>query len=195
MAITGSQQENTAEFAVSLSLNVGQVTLQGESVQEMYFTEDIFKFCVTGKIRFYDKNGVFELGPITGNEKINIIYGEEEDTEWTFYIYKMARVQGDSSTEKGTKQTIDIFFTDNMFYPLTFIKFSKSWKDKKIFDIVTDISENLLGIGKWDWQEKSSDKLSFYYSPYWTAKSNIDWLLERMVGKKSGKTGYCFFNN
>jgi hypothetical protein len=75
------KQENTGEFTVVLSLDIGDVTLDASSVRQFYFIEDIFSFCVTGKIIFTDERGIFEFGPLTGNETISIVYGEEEDTE------------------------------------------------------------------------------------------------------------------
>ncbi|MFW6377492.1 MAG: hypothetical protein ACOCZ5_02485 [bacterium] len=56
------------------------MVLSGDEVIQLYFVEDIFSYCMTGKMIFTDTRGLFEFGPITGNETIKIHYsrGDEE---------------------------------------------------------------------------------------------------------------------
>ncbi|MBD3320694.1 MAG: hypothetical protein GF350_06325 [Chitinivibrionales bacterium] len=122
----GDRQENTGEFTVSLSLDVGEVTLDNSSIQQFYFIEDIYSFCITGKLVFHDQRGILEFGPITGNESVNVSYGEETDIEKTFYIYKLSRIDQSAQVAPATKEVIEIFFVDQMFYQLNFFQFSKS---------------------------------------------------------------------
>jgi len=190
-----NKPENSADFTVSLLLDYGQITLQSDSINEIYFIEDIFSYCVTGKIQFVDKYGVLEFGPITGNESITISYGEENDIEKIFYIYKISKIQGDNTSEAGTTQKIDIFFTDHMFYNLNFLQFSKSWKNQTISDIIFDISTDILGVSKWQWKQTTLNSLPYFYTPYWTANTALNWLLERSKEAKSGKAGMCWYNN
>ena len=139
-------KNNASNFVVTLSLDAGEMTLDVASIKEFYFVEDIFSFCVTGKIIFSDHRGILEFGPITGNEKISVVYGEEVDTEKVFFIYKISDISKHETTENGRNQLIEIFFVDQMFYSLNFFQFSKSWSNKRISDIITDISKNILGV-------------------------------------------------
>ena len=76
-----NKQENTGDFVVVLKTDFGQITLTTDQVKEFYFIEDIFSFCVTGKITFTDRNGIFEFGPLTGNEMLSVVYGNADDKE------------------------------------------------------------------------------------------------------------------
>lgn len=189
------RQENTGEFSVSLATKLGQINLKNDSIEELYFIEDIFSFSMTGKLIFYDKYGVFEFGPLTGNEKLTVYYGIENDIEKVFYIYKMAKIQSDSSANPGSKQTIELYFTDEMFYSLNFIQFSKSWKNEKVSNIIYDIAENIMGVSSWNQKENSLDTMDYFYSPYWSPNTSINWLMKRSKGSKSRKASYVFFNN
>jgi len=189
------KQENTNEFSVSLSLDIGDVILDVASIVELYFIEDIFSFCVTGKIIFTDQRGVFEFGPLTGNERINIIYGDEDDEEWTFDIYKVSSIDKTEDARGGTSQAIEMFFVDVMFFPLNHLQFSRSWKDKRASSIIFDIAENMLGVGRWEHKEIAKEKLDYFYMPYWTPYTAIKWLLQRCTSKNLNVPGYCLYNN
>jgi len=107
----------------------------------------------------------------------------------------MSKIEGDATVQAGTTQTIDIFFTDSMFYGLNFLQFSKSWKDEKISDIIFDISEDILGVSKWDWKKETSNKLEYFYSPYWSPHTSLDYLLKRGEEISSKTPGLCWYNN
>lgn len=188
------KQEHTGEFTISLSLDLGEVSLDNSSVMQFYFVEDIFSYCVTGKLIFTDQRGIFEFGPLTGNERVNISYGEDSDIEKSFFIYKLSNVDQHSQVAGGTKEVIEIFFVDQMFYQLNFFQFSKSWIDKKTSTIIIDIADKFLGVRKWGKKELSKDNISFY-SPYWTPNTCISWLMKRARGINSNNPGYLFYNN
>lgn len=188
------RQDTTSEFVVILQTDAGQVVLNSEQVREFYFIEDILSFCVTGKLVFTDNNGIFEFGPLTGNERLGVIYGSS-DKEWTFSVFKMSRIEKNSSTDESSSQTIQLFFVDTTFYNLNFLSFSRSWKDEKITDIVQDISTDMLGITKWDKKEKIKESMDFFYMPYWSPNLALTWLLRRSTGTQSKQPGFCFYNN
>lgn len=188
-------QENTSSFTITLSLDYGEITLDTRMVQEFYFIEDIFLFCVTGKLSFIDDAGLLEFGPITGNERINVVYGELDDSEWSFNIYKINKIEKNNTAETSVDSTIEIFFTDAMYYPLNFLKFSRSWSNTKITDIVDDIATNILGVTQWDKKEDSQESLENFYIPYWTSNSTINWLLKRATSTTSKVSDFLFYNN
>jgi hypothetical protein len=190
-----NQQENTSEFSVSLSLDFGNILLDSEMIEQLYFIEDIFSYSITGKLKFKDNKGVFEFGPITGNETITLIYGIEDFKELTFNIYKIKKIEKDTRANDGSSQTIEMFFADKTFYPLNFLKFSKSFTDKRISDIIKDLVENFVGVSSWDKQEKSKELLDFFYLPYWTINQTITWLLKRCTSNSSKNSDMIFYNN
>lgn len=187
-------QEGVKKFSVVLGLDAGRMLLDSNNIKQLYFIEDIFSFSVVGKLIFTDDRGIFEFGPLTGNETLTIIYGEDETIEKSFYIYKLSSVNQLSQTNPENDNVIELFFVDNTFYPLNFIQFSKAWKDEKTSDIIKDISTEWLNIEKWEKWENSNEVLKYYYSPYWTPKTNISWLLKRSSGNNYKTSGYLFYN-
>lgn len=188
-------QDNTKSFTISLELNKGIITLDSSDVISFYFIEDILSYSIVGKLVFTDNRGISEFGPLSGNESIGLIYGEEEDIERKFKIYSISKIEQGKGQSAGDKNIIEIYFTDTMFFTLNFLQFSKSWKNEKYSKIIKDIGENLLGIQKWDKFESSKEKLECFYMPYWTPKTTINWLIKRCSGIKSKEAGYCFYNN
>jgi hypothetical protein len=182
-------------FSVVMHLENASATIDNKDVYLLYFIEDIFSSCVAGKLEFSDPYGAFELGPITGNERITIIYGVGEEIERDFTIYKINRVDQQSTYERAGMQVFELFFVDDMFYALNYQIFSRSWTDSKVSEIVADICTNFLGDPDFDKFESSVETLDNFYSPYWTPREAIKWLMRRASGSGSGQAGYLFYNN
>jgi len=189
------KQKGHGDFVVTLQLDIGQIVLGVEQVREFYFIEDIYSYCVTGQITFTDRQGIFEFGPLTGNERISIVYGENNDEEWTFDIFKTSRIERNNGGREGESGLIQLFFVDSMFYNLNFLHYSRSWKDEKISTIIDEMSTNMLSVDKWGQKETTEETLDFFYMPYWTPNKAITWLLKRSTGNRSKMPGFCFYNN
>lgn len=187
-------QEGVKKFSVVLGLDAGRMLLESNNIKQLYFIEDIFSYSIVGKLIFNDDRGILEFGPLTGNETLTIIYGEDEVIEKSFYIYKISNINQISQTNPETDNVVELFFVDYMFYSLNFLQYSKAWKDEKISKIVKTIGSEWLNIEKWDKWEDSNESLEYYYSPYWTPKTNISWLLKRASGSKYNSSGYLFYN-
>lgn len=82
----------TGKYSVYLVIDGKEVSVMTAEIEQLYFIEDIFSYSVVGKLQFNDRQGILEFGPLTGNEKIGIIYGVAEDTERVFDIYKINRI-------------------------------------------------------------------------------------------------------
>ena len=186
-------QEQT--LSVQLVLEAGVAILDNKDVYMLYFIEDIFSSVITGKLQFADPYGTFELGPVTGNEKIIISYGQDEDREIEFVIYKVNTIQQMGQIESGTKQVFELYFVEEMLYDLNHYTYSRSWTNTYTSDIIADILRVMLGnptLGMW---EDSNEYLENFYMPYWRPKEAIKWLIERSSGYRSKQGGYLFFNN
>lgn len=194
MSSSLKKQEDTRTFTVSITTDAGIITLEPSDIMQFYFVEDIFSMSITGKIVMVDKRGLLECGPLTGNEKLGLIYGEEEDIEKEFKIYNVSKISKLETVDPSGKNVIEVFFADLMFFPLNFLQFSRVWKDKKFSDIIKDIGENFLGIKTWDKFEDCKETIPHFYSPYWNANTCIKWLMKRCSSAKTNKTGYCFYN-
>lgn len=194
MSSSLKRQDDTRIFTISITTDTGIVTLDSSDIMQFYFVEDIFSMSITGKLVMIDKRGLLECGPLTGNEKIGLIYGEEEDIEKEFKIYNISKVSRIETVDPSGKTVIEVFFTDLMFFPLNFLQFSRAWKNVKYTDIIKDIGENFLGVTTWDKFEDCKETIPHFYSPYWNATTCIKWLIKRASSAKDGRTGYCFYN-
>ncbi|NCD00177.1 MAG: hypothetical protein EOL95_10820 [Bacteroidia bacterium] len=126
MSSSLKRQDDTRIFTISITTDTGIVTLDSSDIMQFYFVEDIFSMSITGKLVMIDKRGLLECGPLTGNEKIGLIYGEEEDIEKEFKIYNISKVSRIETVDPSGKTVIEVFFTDLMFFPLNFLQFSRA---------------------------------------------------------------------
>lgn len=184
-----------SKYTVYITFDDEDVHIDNSSIEKFYFIEDIFSYSIVGKLTFHDRQGILEFGPLTGNEKVGIVYGVEEDVERVFDIYKINRIISSWSNANTKENFIEIVFVDEMFYNLTNRKYSRSWKNTKGSQIVSDISKNILEVDDFDDWEDSVEIMEYFYIPYWTPKKAIDWIMKRCRGVLSKKPGYLFYNN
>ena len=189
------ERPQESSVAVILHMESTSATIDNKDLYHLYFIEDIYSSCMAGKIQFADPYGAFELGPITGNEKLTIVFGVEEDIQREFIIYKVQRVDQLSSFERGGMQVFEIFFVDSMFYDLNYKSYSRSWVDTSISDIVKDICKYMLDDPTFGQFETSNETLANFYMPDWTPREALKWLMRRASGFNSGQAGYLFYNN
>ncbi len=196
MALVDSERtfEETQTIAIIFESFEKGFTLQMEDVEVFYFIEDIFSHSMNGVLRFRDMYGFSEFAPLTGdNERIHIRYGQDSDKELSFDVYQVSEIAG--LNPSGEQQNlIEIVFVDGLFQLFTQQKFSRSWQDESISNIVRHISRYALGVDTFSNIEGSTETIDFVM-PFWTVKHAIDYLARRGTGSISGQPGYLFFNN
>lgn len=195
---TGVVELNSGIYSVILYLEKGSVILNNTDILELFFIEDIFKFCLVGKISFNDRYNILEYGPFTGNEKLEIIYSVGTNVrDLVFDIWKIGNIQQLTSGPNETSQNlISMQFVDPFFIPYSQRKYSKSWTNTKYSSIMEDILKNMVymkDIQKMN-VEVSSNSTDFVI-PYWNPITAIRFLMRRGKGIKSGTSGYLCFNN
>jgi hypothetical protein len=86
---------NKEIFDVLLITEKSTIALNNADINQLYFIEDIFKFCLIGTMTFNDRYNLMEYGPFTGNEKIAIVYAvdDKRSRELLFDIWKVGRIQ------------------------------------------------------------------------------------------------------
>lgn len=172
--------------------------LDSQDIVDCYFIEDIYSFCLTGKIAFYDVYGLFERGPLTGNEMISLTYGVEENREIVFHIWKVNTITQTSEVNSTAENLIEVFIVDSSFYNMMVTKFSRSFTaETKYTDVVKHLLENMVGWQKKDILiEESKNNLPDNWAiPYWNVAQSINWLLKRSIGIITGTSGYLCYNN
>jgi len=186
-------------YAVVLLTEIGNVVMQNEDIYELYFVEDIYSFCMVGKIIFNDRYNFFENGPFTGQEKIALIYGRgESDKNMVFDIWKINRIsQAGSGIRESNEQIMEIQFVDPFYAALSLRRYSRSWQNERYSKIISDILNYMVFVQDGGFPlnvEESSNKTDFII-PYWTPKTALNYLCRRAKGRRSGTSGYLVFNN
>jgi hypothetical protein len=187
-------------FSVVIKLDaLNVVNIDLKDIYRCFFQEDIYSFGTLGKITMFDRYGLKEYGPLTGDETVDIIYGESESglVAKTFSMVEIAKISGVTEAQAGHTSVIEVYFTEVYFKNLTMKKFSKSWNNAKASDIVTDIINNMLDINLSKTQIETSDKpIPNFCMMYWTPADTIRWLSARAKGTQGRcNYGYLFFSN
>ena len=180
---------------VKKDTTTGNIRLDNKDIIDCYFIEDIYSYGIVGKLKFNDLYGIVERGPFTGNETVYIIYGEDDERTHEFYIYSVNKISQITNVESSSQNAVEITFTDNMFINLTKNRYSRSWTDTLISDIIKDISTNMLDVTSFNEFEATQETLPYFYMPYWTPLESINWLIKRGSGATSKKAGYAYYNN
>jgi hypothetical protein len=201
---TGHVKLKKQIFSIMLITENESIILDNADIVNLYFIEDIFKFCMTGTLQFNDRYNIMEYGPFTGNEKIALIYSVEgkpktnRNRELVFDIWKVGKIQqvGPGMREES-ENLITINFVDPFYAGYSLRKYSRSWQDTSYSDIMKDILNNMVffSAGNLTFNiEESSNKTDFII-PYWNPQTAMRWLMRRSKGKDSGTSGYLCFNN
>lgn len=183
-------------FAIFVKFDyLSTLSIDNKDVLDCYFIEDIYSMATMGKISIIDRYGIKEYGPLTGDEKIVIAYGNEGLIEKEFTIYRIAKIEGVVDIEKTEKSVIDVYFTETYFNNLVMKRFSRSWDDSIVAsDIIKNIIENMLKIDVSLTNIETSRDVLPLCIPNWSTAETIRWISNRITGTK-GKYGYLFYSN
>jgi hypothetical protein len=193
-------------YTIALGLNYGVVALEAGDIQQFYFIEDIFSFCMVGKMIFEDRYGIVENGPFTGNERILLAYGETKSRRLLFDIIKIEKMTMSSPTKSSSGTQLVIYFVDTTYKYFTKKRFSTSWKKTNNKKILEDIlykmcqgssnNEKII-LKRYDPTDNKSD----FVIPYWTPIESMLWLNKKTYPKASQNKGnnkiggYLYYNN
>lgn len=186
---------NKGLFTVKIIINDKDYTINNEDIVDLYFIEDIYTFCIAGKISFYDKYGFVESLSFTGHEYISIIYGENQDKEIILKFYNIESINQMNDVKETSFTQINAFLVQPEYLNLMHKRYSKSWKNKKISDIIRDITKNMVLVNNFNEFEETKEVLPYFYMPYWTPAEAIRWLIERSSSYETGNAGYLYYFN
>jgi hypothetical protein len=191
-------------YSIAIGLGTTIIGLEPGDVQQFYFIEDIFSFCMVGKMVFEDRFGFVEKGPFTGHERLLLAYGETKSRRLLFDIIKIEKMTMSSPTDSTKGTQIVIYFVDTTYKNFSKKKFSKSWKNKNNKNILEDILSMCEGEGDSEKillkrYDDTEDKYNFII-PYWTPIESMLWLNKRTKPKASQDKGeeiggYLYYNN
>jgi hypothetical protein len=139
-------QDYQLKTLVLLSPAGGSFDLKNVLVEFSYF-EDIFSAFTSGRILVNDAQGFIEKLHLSGNEYVRLSFTKAGDTANTidklFRVYKISNRQ--LLENQTTEGYIINFCSDELFVSEQY-RVSKSYKNKKISDIIDDITKNYLMI-------------------------------------------------
>lgn len=106
------------------------------------YTEDIFNPCIYGSVTIVDGIDFHQYLPICGEEKLRLVYRstEEDEIDKTFRVYRI----GNKRTVDNNREAYTIYFCSEEMVTSKRIRVSKSYKNRSIADIVSDITSNYL---------------------------------------------------
>jgi hypothetical protein len=191
---------NKEIFDVLLITEKSTIALNNADIHQLYFIEDIFKFCLTGTMTFNDRYNLMEYGPFTGNEKLAIVYAvdDKRSRELLFDIWKVGKIQQvGTGINETSENMITMHFVDPFFTGFAQRRFSRSWSDEYYTSIMRDILNNmvLFKVGGRPFNVEQSKNKTDFIIPYWTPQTAMRWLMRRAKGEISGTSGYLCFNN
>jgi len=190
------------EFSGTLSVvitdsNGNEFNIDTGAITTLYFIEDVFSFCITGKVKFTDYGGVMEMGNFWGYQKevLTIVYGIPKSgrVEKEFKIYKIDK-QTPSHTRLSANNVYEITFVSKLYYQWHFKQYSRSFKDMKTTDILKHIMKHMIE-GEFFNIEEANERIGYFYTGLKSPAENFKFLMERSTGIKSGKPGYLCFEN
>lgn len=190
----GNVHTGLLEIKIRLDTN-NVIKIQTQHVRECFFVEDIFKTCMTGKIKFVDNYGLYEYGPFTGNETVSIRYGRNKTREVVFHILKVEKISPTALTSSQVSPLVFLEIADTSFELFTSYRYSRSYESKqKHTNIAKHIIKHQVG-----WTQKVNEHPSTsetnepFCIPYWTPKQSIDYILSHAYSGDDG--GYlCYMN-
>jgi hypothetical protein len=188
----------TGFLTVSIRMGDGKVLIfPGESIKECFFIEDIFSYCMVGKLSFVDNVGLYEYGPLTGNETVAIRYGRYSEKEIIFHITSVISISPTEATGSDATPIISLELIDTSYEFMTLNLFSRSFDAKlKHTDVIKHLLMNMVGwsANKINILESSSEFEEPFVIPYWTIIDTMIYILNK-AKYSANDYGYLCYNN
>lgn len=193
---TGGSVIQIELYTTGVNANAWEIGFQ--TVEHAYIIEDLFSFCMTGKILFNDHIGISEFGPLTGNEKIRIRFGNTAgDAKFktvVMDIFKINKIDRVTDKRPASTDLVELILVDQFYHSWHSNAWSKSWVNTSISDIIKDISKNHIGIDDFDDFEGSQEKLEYFDTHTRTPAECISWLMNRASGNVTKQPGYVYYH-
>lgn len=181
---------------VNLVTPAATISLKAMMIEISYF-EDIFNPVTSGQILLNDSISLIERSGLCGNEYIKLTFERSEkaskDSEFSRY-FRIYRV-GERILENHSTETYTLHFCSEELFLSEQIKVSKSYKNKKISEIIEDVLKNYLKIPQNRLNIDESDGLYDFVIPFKKPFETVNWLAN--IAQPLGYEGadYLFFEN
>lgn len=189
-----------AKFSIKLLRGSEELAFSSEDVVELNIVEDIYNFCMSGNITFFDRVGWTEEFEALGSfDPIAIQWqsGENEIIEKIFNVYA-----ADPTTDHSQHEPLRIrkwYFVETMLTTLQLKrKYSRSWGEDVLGStIIKNICNDFLSIDdkRFIQFEETIETFDNFYSGYFTPADCILRIKKRCRGETSRQAGYLFYSN
>jgi hypothetical protein len=183
-----------------LTSTVGNVSIK-DNLIELSFFEDIHSNFVYGEMLINDAEGLIERLQLHGNEYIRISFGKDGsgvgNIDRLFRIYKASSRR--RAQTQDTEKYIIHFCSDELILSHQY-KISKSYKNKKISEIITSILVDELKVPSVKYNPNAIEETLGVYNfivPYLSPFEAINWLSNYAKSKNKDSVGadMLFFEN
>jgi len=158
---------------------------------EMSYYEDIYSFSVSGYVTIIDAQGFVELLELTGNEFIEINFSKTKNgpnsNDQVYRVYKIGdrKPVGNLNSESYT-----FYFCSEELLLSEQTKISKSYKGKKISDVIKNILTEKLAVKPEKIQRiEETTGINDFIVPQFKPFEAISWLSTYARPKGSGEIG------
>jgi hypothetical protein len=184
-------------LGVRIFTDNGDYIIGNDAIDTLYFIEDIYSTSIMGKIKFLDTTGMLEFGPISGNERFEIKFGNTQgDSKYNtinLYGYKIKSIVPQTNTPTSSSGVfIEMILVDEFFAMFHNRNWSKAWVDEYIHDVVESIAKNHVGI-EFKTIENTKEKLEHFDTHLKTPAESIHWLSQRCSSVIHGQAGHLLY--
>jgi len=180
----------------------GSVKLEAAYITEFFFMENLEDLFITGSITLYDKGGMLEKLPLTGEEGFKVIAEQviedpvdegnsmhiNKTFEFDIYDIKIPKIEGPNQT------TYKFDLIEKGAFEFMRRAYSKSYNGWAISGIVADICEKQLSLNSDQYEVEETEDAISYIIPYWKPALTLrDLCKKSRSSTKEG--GFLFYSN
>ncbi len=163
-----ARTDHSEIFSIIISSGSGETILDNQNIVQCYFIEDIYSWCMAGKLVLTDTRAIIEFLPLVGDETITIIYsswdvdggdtlgdgdgegiggdggvavGDREEKTFTFDIFKISEISDISESRVGTREQTTMYGIEIFFVQKEHKSLHQEYYSRTYYDfgLYTDI--------------------------------------------------------
>jgi hypothetical protein len=184
-------------LGVKIFTENGDYIIGMDAIDTLYFVEDIYSTSIVGTIKFLDTIGMLEFGPISGNERFEIRFGNTENDSYyntiNLYGYKIKSIIPTTNTPTSSQGNfIEMILVDEFFQQFHNREWSKAWVGEYVHNIVEDIATNHVGV-EFKTIENTNERLEQFDTHLKTPAEAISWLSNRCSSVLHSQAGHLLY--
>jgi hypothetical protein len=157
---------------------------------ELSYYEDIYSFAVSGYATIVDAQGFIELLQLTGNEFIEISFSKTKNApNINKQVYRVYKISDRKPVGNMNSESYTLYFCSEELLLSEQTKISKSYKGKKISDVIKNIMTEKLAVDPIKLNIEETTGVNDFIVPQFKPFEAISWLSTYARPNKSGIKG------